>query len=252
MTNIATIGHNNPPNDETIINQNLQVAHLSLLAQAETLFLEANNLGKIETAEDAAKVTDTIKAINTAMKQLDKARADEKEPYYTKGKLIDKFFNRPIDALEVVKAKASKFMTDYLNEQAKIEAQRRREEAERLRKEAEAEAAKAQTMEDVGLQEGAAKALNTAVRLEAKSDRFEASAASGIGLAASLGQSGAVASVRKTWVGEIVDRSDLNMELLRPFIPQSALEQALNAFVKAGGRELKGAKIYEKTISVVR
>jgi hypothetical protein len=44
----------------------------------------------------------------------------------------------------------------------------------------------------------------------------------------------------------------IDLETLRPFIPQTAIEQALRAFIKAGRREIKGAHIFNDSRSRFR
>jgi len=61
-----------------------------------------------------------------------------------------------------------------------------------------------------------------------------------------------LASVTETYVGDVLDRDALDLETLRDHIPFSALEQAVNSFVRAGGRELKGARIYQQTKTAIR
>ena len=71
-------------------------------------------------------------------------------------------------------------------------------------------------------------------------------------LANARGVSGAVATLRTRWVGEIVDMQAIDLNLLKRFLRPEDLQKALNAFVSSGGRELAGAKIYEKTESTIR
>jgi hypothetical protein len=49
-----------------------------------------------------------------------------------------------------------------------------------------------------------------------------------------------------------IDREEIDLEVLRFHIPADGLEKAVRSFIKAGGRELRGTRIYETTAAVVR
>ncbi len=49
-----------------------------------------------------------------------------------------------------------------------------------------------------------------------------------------------------------MDVETLDLEILRHHLNPDALQKALNSYVTAGGRLLRGAKIYEKSETVVR
>ena len=66
------------------------------------------------------------------------------------------------------------------------------------------------------------------------------------------GDLGSVASLRKFMDFKIEAYDDIDLEPLRPHIPQSAIEQAIRSFVRAGGRELRAVTIFENTQTVVR
>ena len=51
---------------------------------------------------------------------------------------------------------------------------------------------------------------------------------------------------------EIRALDDFQHASQRPHIPRDAIDKAVRAYVKAGGRELVGARIFENTKSVVR
>lgn len=79
--------------------------------------------------------------------------------------------------------------------------------------------------------------------------RADASAAE---LSRSRGELGSVSSLRTDWVFDSLDRQKLDLETLRAHIPVDALEQAVRSFIRAGGRDLRGVKIFETTTAVVR
>lgn len=63
---------------------------------------------------------------------------------------------------------------------------------------------------------------------------------------------GSISSVTETWIGSVISREELDLEALRDHIPMDALDKAVNSFVRAGGRELRGAIITEETKFAVR
>ena len=70
-------------------------------------------------------------------------------------------------------------------------------------------------------------------------------------LSRTRGEVGSVASLKGRWVGDVTDRAALDLEALRHYLPVAALQTALNGFIKAGGRDLRGAVIrLEQTASV--
>ena len=54
------------------------------------------------------------------------------------------------------------------------------------------------------------------------------------------------------WVFDEIDRASLDLEALRFHIPADGLEKAVRSFIKAGGRELRGTRIFETTAATVR
>ena len=95
--------------------------------------------------------------------------------------------------------------------------------------------------------------LKEAVKMDeqaAKSDKL--ADARPAELARTRGDYGSLATLRTTWVGEIVDKSAVDLEALRPFISEDVLQKLINAAVRAGFRELRGVKIYEKSEAQVR
>jgi hypothetical protein len=71
-------------------------------------------------------------------------------------------------------------------------------------------------------------------------------------LSRSRGDYGSVASLRTYWDFADLERAALDLETLRSHLPQDALEKAVRSYVKAGGRELRGVRIFENTQAAVR
>ena len=109
-------------------------------------------------------------------------------------------------------------------------------------------------LEDAKLQPEAEKMLDQATVTEQVAVKAEqvAQAARPNELAQSRGASGSLSSLRTVWVGEVISIESLDLNALRFHISQDALQKAVNSFVKAGGRKIHGAKIYEESSVVTR
>lgn len=245
---------NDPPDPIAELRARLEESNRPLLDRAAELQAAAERIPEIDGDATAGKVSDFIKLISAAIKTSEAARVETKEPHLAAGRAVDTFFKtRVSDPLDTLKRTVERKLTAYL--QAK-EAERRRaaeEEARRIREEAEARARAAQDAEAKGRAHEAAAAMDAAVAKEAEAQAAAQQAeAKPSELSRTRGEIGSVASLRQVWKGEIVERASLDLEALRPYLPIAALETALNGFVKAGGRELKGARIFQHTTATVR
>jgi hypothetical protein len=111
----------------------------------------------------------------------------------------------------------------------------------------------AAAMEAAQQTETAAAIMDAAVIQEQTANRLDKEAeARPAELSRTRTETGALASLRTVWIGEIVDITALDLNQLRHHISPAALQTAINSFVKAGGRELAGAKIFEQSNVVVR
>ena len=113
---------------------------------------------------------------------------------------------------------------------------------EKLAAEAEALRLKAQETDDID------EAVQISTQAQ-KTENLAVGKASKISKVQSVSSS---ASVRSRWVGEIEDKSKLDLEALRPFLSDDALQKALNAYVAFGNRAMTGARIYEDFKAIVR
>lgn len=264
MNNTPEIGHNRPPIREILaertndVGDYLAIEGKDLISRCEELIAEASELPAIiEDADEAAKTIDTIKRIAAAIKSGETRRVGDKEPVLQAGRVIDGFYGKIKDALDKTKRVIEKRLTVYQREMARLERQRRekeehqrREEEERLKKDAEesAKAAQDQAGLDAAIDDETAAKEAAAARVKAEEEaKAKASA-----LHKDRGDTGANASLRTEWKHENLDRPSLDLEALRSHIPLDALEKAVRSFIRAGGRELTGVRIFEDTHSVVR
>lgn len=242
MTNTARIGHNNSPTDKDLLLDYLKGIAALLAEEAEGLVLEAEALPDTLTDHrEAEELTNFVASINDCNKRLDAMRKTEGEPHHSAWKSTNTFFAAYTDRLETAKKKANKPLTAWLVKQEELERERLAIEAAQKKKEAEALAATARTEED----------LQDAMATEKAAGEIQRELDSGRNLVASRGISGGT-SLTKRWVGEITSKAEIDLEALRKYLPEDALQKAINAFVSAGNRELKGVKIYEKSTAVTR
>lgn len=252
--------HNNPPADLLVgetLREKLRDENADLLRRRDELLEAAQRVPQIDTDDTAGKVTDFVKQLTALAKTAETRRTDTKEPYLEGGRNIDGFFKAITDPLTKAKDTVQRQLTVYLREK-EAAARRQREEQERLAREAaerariEAEEKARAIADAAGLDEAieAEKAAEIAAADLAKAE--QAAEAKAAELSRTRGEYGSMSSLRTEWVFDAIDRSTIDLEALRPYLPADGLEKAVRAFIRAGGRELRGTTIYEKTAAVVR
>ena len=253
------IGDNRPPEDADPLRDRLTETHGALVARQAALLADAA-LRAPETIEDeetAEDVSDYIKEMTSCVKTLEGARVSEKEPYLKNGRIVDGFFKKLSDGLDEVTRTVKRSLTIYQRQKAEEERRAREEEERRIREEAERAR---QVAEERAAALAAETDLDPAVQAEREAEEAAAdlaraereTKANAAELSRTRGDKGAVASLRTFWTFNQLDRDTIDLVKLRHHLPQAALESAVRSFVKAGGRELEGAHIFEDTTSVVR
>lgn len=254
------IGDNRPPPDlltGAALIEWLTDRFIELQRRRDELLAAEARIPAINDEDAARKVSDFIKLLGAAVKAANAARVEAKEPFLEGGRNVDGFFKSISDPIDDLKKRVERRLTDYLRAKEAEERERRqreereaRERAEQARREAEAAA---QAMRD-------AASLDTAVQAERAADAAAADAvkaevaatAKPAELSRVRGEYGAVSSLRTEWVFEGVDRATIDLEALRPYLPVDGIEKALRSYIRAGGRELRGVRIFETTTAVVR
>lgn len=248
---VAEIGHNKPPSDAEILSQQMWEKHKELLDEA----VELSKLQPVAVEDDDAdaKVSDTIKKVKGIQRKVEDIRKAEKDFYFRKGQTIDTFFNDFKGVLEATIGLIQKPLTEYKIKKDDEERARLAKESERLRKEAEEQAALAALQEKAKLVETADKTLEGAVELQVQAAETarEAVNAKSNDLTRVSGLT-STSSLSTKWEGQITDVSKIDLEKLRPYIKLADLQTALNAFVRAGGRECAGAEIYQSRKTAIR
>ena len=246
---------NNPPENVNPLAERLTDEYADAIARRDDLLAgidRATAIGAIADEETAGKFTDFIKQIGAAVKNAEAARVSEKEPYLENGRTVDGWFKRITEPHNKGKESLTSMLTSY--ERAKAEAERKaRVEAEQLAREAEAEAARiaaeaeAAAEDDAGM-DSAIDAAQAAAHAAADAEQARKDAAAkAADLSRTRGDLGAVSSLVTFWDFSDLDRAALDLEAIRAHIPQDAIEKAVRSFIKAGGRELEGVKIFENT-----
>ncbi len=252
------IGHNRPPSDADILRERLAERYAEIIARRDEL-LEAFGRAP-ETVDDddtARRVADFVKQLTSAAKTADGVRVKEKEPHLQGGRLVDAFFKVVTDELGKAKKAMEARLTVYQRKVAEEERKRReeaervaREEAERARKEAEDRAAALTNEADLSAAVEAEEAAERAAAAARLAERdAEAKAAD---LSRTRGDLGGVASLRTTWTFREMNRDRIDLEALRPHLAVDSIEKALRSYIKAGGRHIDGAVIFEDQQTVVR
>ena len=252
--------HNNPPPDLLVgnaLHETLHDTNGDLLRRRDELLSAAARVPAIDNDDIAGKVTDFIKQMTALAKAAEAKRTDAKEPYLEGGRNIDGFFKAITDPVTKAKQGVERRLTDYLRDK-ELRARREREEQKRLAREA-ADRARAEA-EEKAKALASERDLTAAIEAEkaaetATADLVNAEQAADVKpaeLSRTRGEYGSVSSLRTQWVFDEIDRATIDLETLRPYLPTDALDKAVRAFIKAGGRELQGTHIYETTAAVVR
>lgn len=246
----------NQPDLATVLRED----NAALVARKDEL-LAAFERAPEDVADDetCGKMQDFMKQVDAAKKHAEKLRVDVKEPYLNAGRICDGFFKTITDPLDKVKKTLTARVTVFLRKKEDEERRRRQEEERRAREEADraareaaeaaAKLASEQDLDDAIAAEDAAKRAAEDAAKAAK--EAEAKAAE---LSRTRGEFGSVGSLRTAWTHDeqSLDRKTLDLEALRQHLPEDALHKAVRSYIRAGGRELRGVRIFEDRVAVVR
>jgi flagellar biosynthesis GTPase FlhF len=240
---LAEIGHNNPPPLREVLAENYEI----LLTEIEALAGKANEAPKtISGDEDVITVGEIVKGARDLSKRLDKARDAEGRPHLEAKREIDGFFKGHMERIDRIAQILQKRADDYQRARAAEERRKREEEARRLREEEERQREIARKAEEANRAKTAAKHEDKADELAERRVEAEASAqASNADLVRVRSDTGTVVSAKTEWKGEIVSVEEIDLNKLRPYLKRDDVQKALNTFVRMGGRELAGARIFE-------
>lgn len=249
----SVIGHNNPPSEAEMLQAQLAQRQAVILSNTGSLLESVSRAPQAcDSDETAEKITTLIKLITTNAKALEGARIAEKAPFLSSERVIDNFFKSHADKLDAAKKKITLPLNGWLQKKADEERRAREAAAKTAQEQAARELAAAVTLDQSGMSQFSDSAMAQAAITEQNANKLALSATAKPAALASVRSIGGTASLRTEWKSEITDRATLDLEALRQHIPAAALQQAVDSYVRAGGRVLAGAIIKEVSSAVVR
>lgn len=249
MSNLAEIGHNNPPTEKELLEGRLSEHAAKITAALDEV--ESMNLpDQIENVTESALYTDAIKKVKDAARSLDSAHKDEKSPFKELGDICDAWKRDLLKALNEQIAILEVPLSKYLAEQERIAQEKARKAAEEARAEAERLAKLAAETEGSLTSEDC---IDASIKAQSDAEKIEGKLESGkLSDFARTRGIGSTASRKVEYRGQMTSRAGLDLETLRPYFSLDAIEKAIAAFIRDGGRELRGAEIKEFTKLNVR
>lgn len=203
--------------------------------------------------EDLAAARDAVKESNDILAEAKRKHEAEKAPYLKSGRDVDAFFNAGIrDRLAPLKSQATDAVGIYLEKQRLAREAEAKARAEAEAAEAAALAEKAAALEAEGRVREADAIMSAAVGAEEASAqaRSFSSLSSSDQSRISLGDGSA--SVRTVKDFRNVRRDELDLEKLRPFFSEAAINDAIKRFMATGQTSLKGVEFYDKPRATIR
>jgi hypothetical protein len=198
-----------------------------------------------EDDEDLAVITKLGTSINDELKRIDKAQKEQVRPFLDGQTTVNAYLKHDLPGrLAPIKAALESVATTYQRKKAAKEQAARDAAAKAAREQAEAAQAKVAQAVQAGDVAAATVAVKQTDSLTAFANKAASQAAAPISTMAKVATEAGTASLRDNWTFDDLDMNYVDLETLRPFIVQAAIEQALRAYIKAGRREIKGARIF--------
>jgi hypothetical protein len=238
--NILAIGSNAPPGDSDPLAERLVEQYANLHDRARDLLEAEARLPDSLTDETVGRVSDFARQIKACVKAAQEAHKAEKSDYLAKCTICDAWLNGLKAPLLDLGARVERRVAAFLAAKESEERRKREEEARRL-------AAEAKELAAAGDKEQAKEA-----RAEARDLRQEARTASAADMARVHTGMGGVATLKAPWAFDGIDRLAIDLETLRPYLPLDGIEKAVRAYIRAGGRELKGVRIFQDRKALIR
>lgn len=250
---IAEIGHNNPPSEIELLKEGLADRSEDIRSRADELLDAATRVPAVLDSDAVcARASDFVKQLQAAISATEKLRVAEKAPYLCAERVVDGFFKPITDALGKTKTKVDGLISVYLTKKRDDESRRIAEEkrkADEAAAKALAEAAQAalqaQTQADNAAADLAVQKAQAAV------ERAAEIVTQPIANPQARGDM-AMSSLRGKPDYEIIDRSQIDLEVLRPYLSTDAIDKAIRAAINKGHRTIKGLRIFETFKAVTR
>lgn len=231
------IGHNSgaaaPTGLEAIVEQMSDLAHnvptwqrarhKALVERIDALLAAAERAPKtVTTEEDSQKLSDFRKQLISAQKAADAVRLEDRKLMNTLGDTVHAFWTRRTGRIDEALVPVTKAIKGYMD---KLEADAKKAQEKELQKQ--------QAAADKAIAKGKEPPPVVAPVEPVK--------------VTVTGDYGATTGLRKFWDFKDVNRAEIDLEALRPYLTQDAIESALRQYIKAGSRTIKGAVIFENS-----
>lgn len=243
------LGHNRPP-----LGMMLADNYKALSAEIDAAVASAGRAPET-IADDVTlgKFGDLVRILSKLDKQAQDARKAEKEPFLNAGREVDTFFSSLSAKIADPKSVLLSRQTAYLSAKEAAARKIAEEEAARARVAQEEATRVANAALDAGNTDTAMEALSEAAQADERASVAEATvAAKPADLVRTYSLGGSVSTLKKEWTFEILDAEKLDASKLWQYVSLAEKQKAIRAFVKAGGRELAGVRIYEAAKASVR
>lgn len=237
-TRNPTIGDNLPP-----LSERLGLDYGEDVRATEALAARANAAPREITGdEDLHLIRTLVGDARTLSKTIDAKRVEEKAPHLEAGRTVDEFFGALTKRLARIADAFQRIADDHATKLAKEAKRRAAEEAALKRAEEEKARAAARAAEEAARPKVAAKADAKAEEAARAAAELEAKPAADFVPLASDGE----ALGKLEWTYEVEDPNAIDLVALRPYLKLDAVEVAIRAFMKMGGRKLAGVRIFQK------
>lgn len=278
----AERGHNQAPDVVQQTIDRLAKDYASVTAAVEELEAKANAMAAQEITDRTGleSFSNFVVALRDKFRDVEATRVAEKEPLLRGGQAVDGFFKAKLDQLERAGKALTRVIDTYnqkrLAEERRIREEQRREAeriAEETRKreaaerqaaeEAEAAARRMRKPENIETQEKlaqqhTAEADDAAIEHQIAAQNAEDARISTQVKAADMVRErfdeGRVVTMKQEGYAEIVDKDQLDKDLLWPFIKDEAVAVALRQWAKTTGhkKQMAGASIGFRDKTVIR
>jgi hypothetical protein len=238
----APMGHNKPPIPEL-----LKEAYADLVKNVETWLAGAGRApATVEDDMALANFATIVSKLTKYAGEVEKARKDEKQPYLDGGREIDAFFSVFTDKIATAKTVLERRQKAYAQKKLADERARQAEIARAAEREATDKLRQAEHLQDKGDFETSGQVLNEAVQAQAAANTAaKIAVAPPAEIVRARATSGALASARTVWIGTVENFDEIDLNQLKAQFSKEAIQKAVDAFVRLGGRQLKGVKIEE-------
>lgn len=243
---VATTDNIRPPL-VTLDQLKIDFAHVEkAVLQLEAEFAEIPPV--IEDEDDLALATALAGKLIKLAKRCEEIRLEQNRPFLDASNLLNAHFKHDLSArLTARKTALESISTAFQRKKAVREQALREQRAAAARKLAEEAASKVSDAVRTGDIKAATTAVTEANSLTAFANKAAVAAAEPTSSMGLVRTDAGAASLIDNWVFDGVDMNAIDLVMLRPFIKQAAIEQALRDFIKAGYREITGARIFNNS-----